>query len=154
MDQSFDLIYCVPYTSPRFQVCFTGCAVLNYPSERVWKIVGTQLLLTLFIGLILLVVDKEHAISGVLGGFAATAGNFLFARRLFGNYRASEPGMMLGRIYMAEILKLVVMTLIFAAAIKWYEPLSILAMLAAWLVVHIAPGIQIAVNGNNKESKR
>mgnify|MGYP000600323104 FL=1 len=90
----------------------------------------------------------------MIGGFTATVGNLLFARTLFGHYSASEPGLILGRIYGAEIVKLLVMVLIFAAVIKWYESLEILAMLGVWMVVHLTPGIMIAVKGNNKESKR
>ena len=116
--------------------------------------VGTQLVLTLLLGLVLLLFGKEAAVSGVAGGIAATAGTLLFALKLFGEYRAGEPGRMLGGILGAEVAKLVVMMLIFAAAIRWYEPLNIVAMLAVWLIVHLAPGIMIAVTGNNKESKR
>jgi F0F1-type ATP synthase assembly protein I len=116
--------------------------------------VGTQLVLTLLLGLVLLLFGKEAAVSGVAGGIAATAGTLLFALKLFGNYRAGEPDQMLGGILGAEVAKLVVMTLIFAAAIRWYDPLNIVAMLAVWLVVHLAPGIMIAVTGNNKESER
>ena len=91
--------------------------------------VGTQLVLTLLLGLVLLLFGKEAAVSGVAGGIAATAGTLLFALKLFGNYRAGEPGQMLGGILGAEFAKLVVMMLIFAAAIRWYEPLNIVAML-------------------------
>jgi ATP synthase protein I len=154
IDRSFDLILAFPYTFRRFLVCFTGFAVRTYPPERVWKMVITQLVLTLFLCLVLLFFGKEAAVSGVAGGIAATAGTLLFALKLFGRYRADEPGQMLGGILGAEFAKLVVMMLIFAAAIRWYEPLNIVAMLAVWLVVHLAPGIMIAVTGNNKESKR
>lgn len=116
--------------------------------------VTTQLVLTLILALVLLLFGKEAAVSGVAGGIAATAGTLLFALKLFGEYRAGEPGQMLGGILGAEVAKLVVMMLIFAAAIRWYEPLNIVAMLAVWLVVHLTPGIMIAVTGNNKESKR
>jgi ATP synthase protein I len=128
--------------------------VRNYPPERVWKTVGAQLVLTLCFGLVLLAFGKAYAISGIVGGFAATVGNLLFARKLFGSYSAGEPGVMLGRIYGAEIVKLLVMMLIFAAAIKWYESLEIVAMLGVWIIVHLTPGAMIAVKGNNQESKR
>ena len=143
------------YTSGRFLVCFTGFVVRTYPPERVWKIFLTQLVLTFFLGFVLLLLfGKENAVSGIAGGLAATAGSLLFAMRLFGSYRADEPGRMVGGILGAEFAKLVIMMLIFAAAIRWYEPLNIVAMLAVWLVVHLTPGIMIAVKGNNKESKR
>jgi len=116
--------------------------------------VSTQLVLTLLLSLVLLLFGKDAAVSGVAGGVAATAGTLLFALKLFGQYRAGEPGAMLGGILGAEVAKLVVMMLIFAAAIRWYEPLNIVAMLVVWLVVHLTPGIMIAVTGNNKESKR
>ena len=112
-------------------------------------------MLTFFLGLVLLLLfGKENAVSGIAGGLAATAGSLLFAMRLFGSYRADEPGRMVGGILGAEFAKLVIMMLIFAAAMRWYEPLNIVAMLAVWLVVHLTPGIMIAVKGNNKESKR
>ena len=155
IDRSFDLILLFTYTSGRFLVCFTGFVVRTYPPERVWKIFLTQLVLTFFLGLVLLLLfGKENAVSGIAGGLAATAGSLLFAMRLFGSYRADEPGRMVGGILGAEFAKLVIMMLIFAAAIRWYEPLNIVAMLAVWLVVHLTPGIMIAVKGNNKESKR
>ena len=109
----------------------------------------TQLVLTLLLGLLLLLFGKEDAVSGVTGGIAATAGTLLSALKLFGDYRAAEPGRMLGGILGAEFAKLVVMMLIFAAAIRWYEPLNIVAMLAVWLVVHLTPGVMIAVKSNN-----
>jgi F0F1-type ATP synthase assembly protein I len=120
----------------------------------VWKIAITQVVLTIVLALILLVFGFEQTVSGLAGGFAAIAGTLLLARRLFGHYRADQPEQMLGKLYFAELLKLIVTMLIFAAAIKWYEPLSIVAMLGVWLIVHLSPGFMIAMYGNNKESKR
>ena len=80
-----------------------------------------------------------HAYSCLLGGLIALSASAFFAARVFTGYRAQEPARLVGRFYGAELQKLILTGLLFAFAILWVDPLSIVALLGAFLFVQTAP---------------
>jgi ATP synthase protein I len=98
-----------------------------------------QCLLTVTVAVILLPFGLVYAYSSALGGGIATIGNALFARKVFVEYRAKEPGVLLARIYGAEIQKIIVIAILFASAIIWVDVLSYATLFGCFLFVQIAP---------------
>jgi ATP synthase protein I len=96
------------------------------------------------IGALLGLVGPVHGYSGLMGGFIAAVSNGFFASRVFGDYRAQEPHRMLQRWYGAEVSRLVLVGLLFAAAFIWVKPLSVGALLGAFLVIHLIPSVLAA----------
>ena len=123
------------------------------PPKKVGKIVLIQCLLTLSISVALILISKTAALSALIGGFAAAAGNAFFAFWVFRRYSAQEPGKMLGSFYAAELGKLVLTGLIFLAAILWVKPLNIAALLSVFIVVHLASSVIAAQSGEQNKTK-
>ena len=109
--------------------------------HRAWKIILWQVGATLVVALPLAVLGREHLWSGLAGGAIATLGNALFLLRVFVPYRAQEPGRLLGGIYGAELQKIILIALLFAAAITWLQPLSPIALFGVFFVVQVMPVI-------------
>ena len=104
-----------------------------------YRTVFAQLLVTLAAALVLLVVGTIHSYSGLFGGLIAALANAFFAKRIFIQYRAQEPGKLLARFYGAELLKLVLTGLLFAGVILWIKPLSVGALFGVFLLVQLVP---------------
>ncbi|MCF6281767.1 MAG: ATP synthase subunit I [Candidatus Polarisedimenticolaceae bacterium] len=101
--------------------------------------VRAQLALTLATTVILMFFGMVISYSALMGGLIATVANAFFAKRVFVNYRAQNPGMLLAQIYSAEIAKLILVGVLFAVAIAWIEPLSAGALFSAFIVVYLIP---------------
>lgn len=113
---------------------------MNLASARqAWRLVIAQLAVTIIASLLLIFPGWIYAWSGLIGGLIATATNALFALRVFVNYRAQEPVALLRRFYGAELQKLILAAMLFAAAIIWVKPLSAGALFGVYLLVQIAP---------------
>jgi len=103
------------------------------------KIVVWQVVVTLISALGLIAVGQVHAWSGLAGGAIATLGNTLFMLRVFVPYRAQQPGKLVGAFYGAELQKIILITLLFAAAIVWLQPISPAALFGVFLLVQVLP---------------
>ena len=112
-------------------------------SGRAYRIVFLQLATALLVALPLAPVGWVYAWSGVLGGLIAVTGNALFARQLFGRYRAQEPGQLLGRFYLAELAKLLLTALLFALVVVLVKPISIVTLLGCFLLVQLVPALTV-----------
>ena len=108
--------------------------------------VRAQVAATLILSLILLFLGWVAAYSALAGGAIATIANAFFAKRVFTDYRAQKPGKLLAQIYGAEISKLVLVAILFAAVIVWLKPLNVLALFGVFLFVHLIPFF-IALSG-------
>jgi len=108
-------------------------------ADQAWRLVKFQLVVSIIASLILILLGWAHAWSGLVGGLIATAANAFFALRVFGHYRAQEPGILLRRFFGAEFQKLLLTGLLFAAAILWVKPLSAGALFGIFLLVQMAP---------------
>jgi len=107
--------------------------------SRAFRIVGAQLAASFAVALPLLIIGWAHALSALVGGLISALGNGFAAARIFVPYRAQEPDKLMGRFYGAELGKLVLTGLLFAAAILWVEPLSVGALFGGFLVIQMIP---------------
>ncbi len=98
-----------------------------------------QCLLTIVAALLLFPFGLVYAYSGALGGGIATVGNALLARKVFVEYRAKDPGMLLAKFYGAEIQKIIVIAVLFASAIIWVDVLSYVTLFGCFLFVQMTP---------------
>ncbi len=108
-------------------------------SRQASMIVFWQLVVTLITALLLIAVGPVHAWSGLAGGAIATLGNALFMLRVFVPYRAQQPGKLLGNFYGAELQKIILIGILFAAAIVWLQPMSPVALFGVFLLVQVIP---------------
>ena len=96
-----------------------------------------QLIATIVVAALAWVIQAQAGTSALVGGFASLAGNLLFAIWIFAPYKAQRPGGLLSRFYLAEIAKLVMIGLVFAAAIAWLKPLNVVALFGSFFVVQV-----------------
>lgn len=78
-------------------------------------------------------------LAALIGAAIAAVSNALFALGVFGGYRAQAPGDLLFRFFGAELLKLVLVAMAFAATFAWVESLNIPVLFGVFLVVQILP---------------
>lgn len=121
-------------------VLFGDAAGMSLTSRhQAAKIVMWQVAVTLVAALLLAAVGRVHAWSGLAGGSVATLGNALFMLRVFVPYRAQQPGKLLGAFYRAELQKIILIAILFAAAIVWLQPISPAALFGVFLLVQVIP---------------
>lgn len=111
----------------------------NLDARRAKRILLTQAAATLLLAAAATAYSLAAGMSALLGGLIATVANALFAVAVFGRYEAQEPGRLVARFYGAELLKLLVTALAFAAAFVWLEQLNVVALLGAFLLVQVLP---------------
>jgi F0F1-type ATP synthase assembly protein I len=99
-----------------------------------------QLGLSLLLAVVMLLPGQVYAISTLAGGVAATAANGVAALLVFRRYKASETPVLMRRFYLAELSRLVLTIVFFLAVILWLKPLSFVAMLGAYLLIHLSTG--------------
>ena len=104
-----------------------------------FRLIQAQFVAALLAALLLLPLGWVDIYSGLIGGMIAMLANAYFAARIFARYRAQDPARITGRFYGAELQKLILTGLLFAAAILWVRPLSIGALLGVFLFVQIVP---------------
>lgn len=108
-------------------------------APRAKRILLMQLAAALLIPLGALVHSPLAAASALVGGGIATVANAFFAAWMFGQYRAQDPQAIVLKMYGGELLKLVLIALVFIAVFVWMKPLILPAVLSAFLVVQILP---------------
>lgn len=96
-----------------------------------------QLIASVAIAILVWILQRQAGISALVGGLASLTGNLVFALWVFAPYKAQRPGGLLSRFYLAEIAKLVVIGLVFAAAINWLQPLNVVALFGSFFVVQV-----------------
>ena len=96
-----------------------------------------QLLASVAIAIVVWIIQAQAGVSALVGGLASLTGNLVFAVWVFAPYKAQRPGGLLSRFYLAEIAKLVVIGLVFAAAINWLQPLNVVALFGSFFVVQV-----------------
>ena len=116
-----------------------------------------QLMASVAIAILAWIIQAQAGISALVGGLASLTGNLVFAVWIFAPYKAQRPGGLLSRFYLAEIaklvflllvsssvnstpgsiIKLIVIGLVFAAAINWLQPLNVVALFGSFFVVQV-----------------
>jgi ATP synthase protein I len=113
----------------------------NLDAHRAKRILVAQVVTTLVVTLVGLLFGPREGLFALIGGAIALIANALFAFRVFGRYRASEPGKLVGQFYGGELLKLGFVALAFAAVILLSDVLSPLAFFGAFFVVQVLPPV-------------
>ena len=109
-----------------------------------------QLGLSVLLAMVMLLPGRIYAISTLAGGVAATAANGAAALLVFRRYKASEAAALMGRFYLAELARLVLTIVFFLAMILWLKPLSIVAILGAYLLIHLSTGSLMSIVNNRQ----
>lgn len=112
-------------------------AVQELDRSRIRKLLLIQLIATVLVAIAIWLIWSAAAVSSLVGGLASLAGSFVFALWVFAPYRAQNPGGLLGRFYLAELAKLIIIGLVFAAAIIWLKPLNVVALFGTFFVVQV-----------------
>jgi ATP synthase protein I len=105
--------------------------------SQIRNLILAQFGASILIALLLLLVSGIQAKSALAGGLIAASTNGLSALKAFARYRAQEPGKVLARLYGAELQKLLLTALLFAVAVISLHPLSVGALLGAYLLVQV-----------------
>ena len=111
----------------------------NLDVHRAKQILKAQLLTWLVVSLVAYLIDAGSALDAMVGGAAAVIGSAVFAFWVFGRYSAQEPGQIVARFYGGELIKIVAIVIVFAAAMKGLEDLNPVALFGAFLVVQVLP---------------
>ncbi|MES9924442.1 MAG: ATP synthase subunit I [Candidatus Thiodiazotropha endolucinida] len=121
-------------------------------NSQIRTIVALQFGAAAVVGLILLAFGKTFALSGFIGGLIAAVANGYFAYRSFTHYRAQDPQKIAGRMFGAEIQKLIITGLMFGLTIVTITPLSIGALLGSYLFVQVAVPLIVLVIEDRQHS--
>ncbi|MCM8857614.1 MAG: ATP synthase subunit I [Candidatus Thiodiazotropha sp.] len=121
-------------------------------NNQIRTIVALQFGAALTIGMVLLVFGKTIALSGFVGGLIAALANGFFAHRSFAHYRAQDPGKIAGRMFGAEIQKLILTGLMFGLTIVTIKPLSIGVLLGCYLCVQVVVPLIVLVFQDRQHS--
>jgi ATP synthase protein I len=121
-------------------------------NSQIRSLVQFQIGAGLAIGLLLLLLVKFVALSGLTGGMIAALANGYFASRSFAHYRAQEPGRVAQRMLGAEIQKILLTGLMFALAIVYITPLSIGALLGSYLFVQVVVPLVVVFFQDRQQS--
>ena len=131
------------YTAPRFVVANCGCpadsVMHNLDARRAKRLVVAQLITALIVAALAGLHGLHTARDALVGGSAAWLGSAVFAAWVFGNYRAQQPGRIVARFYGGELLKIITIVLVFAAAMRGLEDLNPIAVFGAFLIVQVLP---------------
>jgi len=138
---SFDLIFEGPYTLPLHGVAHRKTSLSMQPKDarQAKRLLLIQVILTLVLSILGLSFGMLFSVSVLVGGGVCTFANSLLAYVMFGHYRASEPGQLVTRFYVAEILKLAVILALLSAAFLLIDGVSLPAILSAYFVVQVLP---------------
>ena len=105
------------------------------------RVLWIQLLMTLVLSAVALVFGGIVAASVLIGAGVCTLANAGFALLVFRRYRAQEPGVLVMRFYGAEIGKIALILLLFAAAFALIDGLNLPALLGTYFVVQVFPAM-------------
>ncbi|RMG34400.1 MAG: F0F1 ATP synthase assembly protein I [Gammaproteobacteria bacterium] len=108
-------------------------------ARRARRLLATQFVTLLAVAATAGILGLPYMRDAFIGGLAAFAGSAVFALWVFGRYRAQEPGRIVANFYGGEVIKILVVAAIFAAAILGLPDLHPLALLGAFLVVQVLP---------------
>ena len=116
---------------------------MNQPPDALQakRVLSIQVVMTLVLSTAALFFGGQSALSVLIGAGVCTLANALFALLVFRRYRAQEPGLLVMRFYGAEIGKLALILVLFAAAFALVDGLNLPALLGAYFVVQVFPAV-------------
>jgi ATP synthase protein I len=122
--------------------------------QQVFRFVLTQLLLTIVLSAILLFFDYVVAYSAFVGGLIATLANTWFAIKVFRVKSTVAAETLLATFYVGEIYKFVFTGAMFVMAFVLIKPLSIVALLLTYFLIHMTPAVQNAFGRDSISSDK
>lgn len=108
-------------------------------NRQALKVILAQSLITILLYAGLVVAGDEVAQSAFIGGAIATIANLVFAIGVFGQYSPGQTDIMMGRMYVAELVKLILVGALFAVTFVFIEPLNGLALFGGFFAVQMVP---------------
>jgi ATP synthase protein I len=108
--------------------------------------IKAQLALTVVISTLLLIFDVVKAYSALTGGLIATIASAWFAYKVFRVSPGSAAETMLASAYMGEIYKIVLTGALFLCAFVLIKPISAVALLISYFVIHMTPALVSAMD--------
>jgi ATP synthase protein I len=103
------------------------------------RILVLQACLTLVAALVAMPFGSSLALSILIGGGACLVANGTVVLWVFRDYRAQAPGVLLGRFYSAEVVKIALLLGLFGAAFALIAELQLPAMLGSYFATQILP---------------
>jgi ATP synthase protein I len=103
------------------------------------RILIGQLALALVLTAAAVPFGKSAAVSVLIGGGTCFLASTVFAFRVFRQYRAQRPDVLVMRFYGAEVVKLAMVLGLFTLAFATVDGLNLPALLAAYLAVQVLP---------------
>jgi ATP synthase protein I len=101
------------------------------------RVLIVQAILTLVASMAAAVFGLVVGLSVIIGGLACLVANAVMALLVFRDYQAPEPGQLLGRLYVAEVLKILLLMGSFATAFLTIDGLSLPALLGGYFLVQV-----------------
>ncbi len=113
--------------------------MLKTSTKQAKSILLLQFLTTVSIAAVALVFDWIYVWSSLAGGMIATLANGYFAWKVFAKQQETKPEQILTTYYGAEVGKVILTVMLFAAAIVLIKPLSISIFMGAYLINTMIP---------------
>jgi len=109
--------------------------------QQAFRFIITQLLTTIVLSGTLLFFDRIVAYSSFIGGLIATLANAWFAIKVFRIKPTVAAETLLTTFYVGEIYRFVLTGALFMMAFVLIKPLSAVALLLTYLLIHITPAV-------------
>jgi ATP synthase protein I len=127
--------------------------------QQALRFIITQLIMTLVLSVILLFFGRVVAYSSLVGGLIATLANAWFAIKVFRVKPTVAAETLLATFYVGEIYKFIFTGAMFIVAFVLIKPLSAVALLVTYFLIHMTPAVQNAFgkdcqNVNTDRKKR
>jgi ATP synthase protein I len=121
-------------------------------NSQIRTIIVLQIGASVILGLGLLFFGINAALSGFIGALIAATANGYFALRSFVHYRAQEPEEIAGRMFGAEIQKMVLTGILFGLIIVTLDSLNIGLLLGCYLIVQVAVPLIVLIYQDRQHS--
>lgn len=109
--------------------------------QQAIRFVLAQILVTITLFAILFIFDRVVAYSSLTGGLIASLANAWFALKVF-RVKPTVAENLLSTMYVGEIYKFVLTGTMFVIAFSLIKPISVVALLLTYLLIHMVPAVQ------------
>jgi ATP synthase protein I len=113
--------------------------MLKVSTKQIRHIIHMQLVATVLVSALLLVINAAWFWSAVIGGLIATLANTYFAWKVFSRQQETSAEQILLTYYGAEVGKVILTVMLFAAVILMIQPLNIIALMGMYLFNQLTP---------------
>lgn len=110
-------------------------------------ILAVQLALTLILPVAALAFGASVGLSALVGAAICASATAAFAFWAFRDIGMQAPGVLVGRLYVAEIAKIFLVLGLFVAAFAAIGDLNIPALVGAYFAVQVLPPVLVALGG-------